>query len=239
MTTTTQRSSASTTSTMSRIARLAPLSGVAFVALLVVHSTIAFDGLPSAGAPAEDVVRYVTDKQAEIQLGAYLQGLAMVAFLWFYASLSQRLRPFEHGPARLSLLIVAGAIGTVALLGVHISLMTVLALRGDQLGAETVTFAWVLSFLILGMSSFTVATLMGAAGILILGSRALPGWLGVAALADAAVWLAGGISAASTADVWGVVGMIAFLLWLTWIAAASIALVKGTASLRTTAPNAA
>jgi Domain of unknown function (DUF4386) len=212
------------------MSRVAPLSGVAFVILLVVHATIALDGLPSTGASAAAVVRYVTANRSDLQLGAYLQGLAMVAFLWFHASLFHRLRSSEHGPARLSLVAVAGAAGTVALLGVHISLMTLLGLRGDQLGQHVVTFAWVLTFLVLGMSCFTVAAIMLPAGILILRSGTLPGWLGVSAIMDAAAWLVGGVSAASTADIWGVVGMVAFLLWLAWIAAASVVLVRSPAS---------
>ncbi|MFI5626342.1 hypothetical protein ACIA03_22980 [Nocardioides sp. NPDC051685] len=216
---------------MSKISRLAPLSGVTFVVLVLAHAVIALDGLPSIGAPANDIVRYVTDKQPEIQLGAYLQGLAMVAFLWFHASLFGRLRAAEHGPARLSLVAVAGAIGTVALLGIHISLMTVLAVRGDQLGSDVVTFAWVLCFLVLGMSSFTVATTMSAAGIVILRTRPLPGWLGIGALVDAALWLVGGAGAASTADLWATIGMIAFLLWLAWIATTSVVLVTRSQSV--------
>lgn len=227
MTATTLSSSPSTTSTWPR---LGSLSGLAFVVLLVVHATLASHGLPSIGAPAEDIVRYATDQHAELQLGTYLQGLAMVAFLWFHASLFHRQRSSEHGPAHLSLVAVAGATATVALLGVHISLMTVLALRGDQLSADVVTFTWVLSFLVLGMSSFTVAAIMLPTGILILRSRTLPKWLGLSALLDAAAWLVGGISAASTADIWGSVGAVAFLLWLAWIGAASIVLVRSPAA---------
>jgi hypothetical protein len=212
------------------MSRVAPLSGVVFVTLLVVHATVALDGLPSIGASSDEIVGYVVDNQGELQLGAYLQGVAMVAFLWFIASLFQRLRSSEPGPARLSLVVVAGATATVALIGVHISLVTALALRGDQLGPAVVTFTWALAFLVLGMSAFTTAAVLGPAGILILRSRTLPSWLGVSAVVDAALWLVGGVGAASTADIWGVVGMIAFLLWLAWIAAASIALVKTTAS---------
>jgi hypothetical protein len=223
MTTTTLPTSGPTTSSISRFA---PLSGVAFVVLLAVHATLALDGLPPMNASAEDVVRYTTDKTSEIQVGAYLQGIAIVAFLWFIASLFHRLRWSEDGPARLSVVAVSGAIGTVSLLGVHISLMTVLALRGDDLGAEVVIFAWVLTFLILGMSSFTAAATMLAAGVLILRSQPLPRWLGVAAIVDAAFWLVGGIGAASTADMWGAIGGIAFLLWLAWISVTSIVLVR-------------
>jgi hypothetical protein len=216
----------SSPSTVSTTPRLGPLSGLVFVVLLVVHGTLALKGLPPLGAPAEDVVRYATDQESELQLGAYLQGLAMLAFLWFHASLFHRLRPSEQGPAHLSLVAVAGATATVALLGVHISLMTVLALRGDQLGADVVTFTWVLAFLVLGMSSFTVAAIMLPVGILILRSRTLPTWLGASALVDAAAWLVGGVSAASDADIWGAVGMVAFLLWLAWIGAASVVLTR-------------
>jgi hypothetical protein len=227
MTATTVSSSPSTALTLPR---LSALSGLAFVVLLVVHAILASHGLPSIGAPADDIVRYATDQKAELQLGAYLQGLAMVAFLWFHSSLFHRLRPSEEGPAHLSLVAVAGATATVALLGIHISLMTVLALRGDQLGADVVTFAWVLSFLVLGMSSFTVAAIMLPTGILILRSRMLPRWLGLSALVDALAWLVGGVSAASTADVWGGIGAVAFLAWLVWIGAASIVLARSPAA---------
>jgi hypothetical protein len=208
------------------MSRLAPLNGVAFVILLVAHASIAAGGLPSTDAPAEDVVGYVTDKQGEIQVGVVLQGIAMIAYLWFFACLFQRLRSSERGPASLSLVAVAGAITSLALLGVHISLMTVLALRGAELHPDVVTFAWVLAFLVLGMSSFTSAASMLAVGILILRSPTLPGWLGVVALVDAALALVGGVSAASTAGIWGAFGFAAFLLSLGWTASTSIVLLK-------------
>jgi hypothetical protein len=226
---TTTASPATGPTTTSSMSRFAPLSGLAFVVLLLVHAAIAVDGLPATDAPAGDVVNYVTDKQGEIQLGAYLQGLGMIAYLWFWASLLHRLRSSERGPARLSLVALTSVTAGIALIGVHISLMTALALRGADVGADVVTFAWVLAFLVLGMGSFTGAAALAAAGILMLRST-LPRWLGVVALVDAALTLVGGMSGVSTAEVWGVVGMVAFLLWLAWLVATSIVLFRSPAS---------
>jgi hypothetical protein len=225
MTTTLPSSGPTSGSTTSSLSRFAPLSGVAFVALLLAHASIAVGGLPAVDAPAEDVVRYVTDKQSEIQVGVYLQGLAMIACLSFYVILFHRLRSSEHG-ARLALIGVSGAIASVAMLAVHISLMTVLALRAQELGADVVDFAWVLAFLVLGMSSFTGAATMLAAGVLIVRSRALPHWLGIAAFVGGVLSLAGGVGAASTAEFWGVCGFLSFLVSLAWVVATSIALIR-------------
>lgn len=226
MTTTLPTSGPTSGSDTSSLSRFAPLSGVAFVVLLLVHAGIAVGGLPAVDAPADDVVRYVTDKQSEIQVGAYLQGLAMIAVLWFYVTLFHRLRSSGQAAAGLWLVGLSGAIASVAILAVHISLMTVLALRAEELGADVVTFAWILAFLLLGMSSFPGAATMLAAGILILRSRALPGWLGITALVGGVISLAGGVGAASTAEIWGVFGFLSFLISLAWIVATSIALVR-------------
>ena len=83
-----------------------------------------------------------------------------------------------------------------------------------------------LAFLVLGMSSFPGAATMLAAGALIVGLRALPRWLGIAALVGGALSLAGGVGAASTAEVWGVCGFLSFLVSLAWIVATSVALVR-------------
>jgi hypothetical protein len=225
MTTTLPTTGSTSGSSALSLSRFAPLSGVAFVVLLLAHASIAVGGLPAIDAPAEDVVRYVTDKQSEIQLGVYLQGLAMIACLSFYVTLFHRLRSSERG-ARLGLIGVSGAIASVAILAVHISLMTVLALRAEEMGSDVVTFAWVLAFLVLGMSSFPGAATMLAAGILIVRLRALPRWLGIAAFVGGALSLAGGVGAASTAEIWGVFGFLSFLVSLVWIVATSVALVR-------------
>ncbi len=80
--------------------RLAALSGVLFVAMVAVHVALQGDGVPSVTDPADTIVRYLADHHTETQIGTYLQGLAMVAYLWFAASLWRFLRPAEGGPGR-------------------------------------------------------------------------------------------------------------------------------------------
>ena len=84
--------------------RIAALSGVAFVGLLVVHASLQVEGLPSLRDPSEVIVEYLSDKRLEIQVGAYLQGLAMIAYAWFFGSIWRHLRPAEGGPGRLSVI---------------------------------------------------------------------------------------------------------------------------------------
>lgn len=207
-------------STQSRL----PLAGVVFAAVLIVHAAVGGSAVPTQSAPAADILAYVSDKQAELQWGAYLQGIAVIALLVFVSSFVQ-----VAGQARdrttggIASVPLAGAVALVALLGVHIGLLTTLALQADAgIEAATVEALWVLAFLILGLSSFSAAAMMGGLGVLILGSADLPKPLGVVALINAGMWLVAGMAGASTASVWGYAGFAAFATWLLWTAVAGV-----------------
>ncbi|HEV2071858.1 MAG TPA: hypothetical protein VGR26_18905 [Acidimicrobiales bacterium] len=207
--------------------RIAALSGAVFVALLVVHAAIQSSGVPSLQDPADEIVRYLADKNLEIQIGTYLQGLAMVAYLWFLGSLWRLLRPAEGGPGRLSVTAVAATGTSIALVGVHIAILTGLSLRADTgLDPEVASVLYLIAFVVLGMSSFANAALMGALGTLILRTMTLPRWLGHFGVGSAVLWLLAGVSATTDSDVWGAVGFLAFLVWLAWTATASIAVAR-------------
>jgi len=206
-----------------RSERIAALSGVVFVALLLVHAALQAGGLPSLRDPADTIVRYLADKDREIQIGAYLQGLAMVAYLWFLGSLWRRLRPSEDGPGRLSVVAVAAAGSSIALVAVHIAILTGLSLRADVgLDPQVVAAVYLIGFVVLGMSSFATATLMLALGALILRTGALPRWLGRFAVGSSLLWLIAGVGATTDSDTWGAVGFLSFLVWLAWTATASV-----------------
>lgn len=203
--------------------RIAPLSGVAFVVLLVIHAALALQGLPATSAPPEDVIRYLHEGRFGYQVATYLQGLAMVALLWFLASACRLLRPSEGPAGRLTWVVMAAGTATVGMMAVHIGLLTALSLLADRgLDPGLVSLIWVLAFVVTGLSSFPCAAQMLALGVLILRSRALPGWLGVAALVNAGLWLVGGVGASTTDEPWGSLGFLAFLVWLVWTATASV-----------------
>ena len=202
--------------------RIAALSGIVFVVLILVHAVLQ-GGAPTLEDPPEDVVRYLVDKDAEIKVGAYLQGLAMVAYLWFLGSLWRALRAAEGGPGRLSVVAAAASTILVALVGVHIAILTGLSLRADAgLNPGVVSSLYLIAFVILGLSAFAAATLTGAVGVLVLRTGTLPRWLGVLSLVSAGLWLLAGVGATTEDEAWGVIGLVAFLVWLSWTAVTSV-----------------
>lgn len=202
--------------------RVAALSGVVFVVLLLVHAGLQ-GSPPTLEESGEEVVRHLGDKDAEYKAGAYLQGLAVVAFLWFLGSLWRLLRPAEGGPGRLSVVAVAATAVLVALVGAHVAILTGLALDVDEgLDPAVVSSLYAIAFVLLGMSAFGAAALTGAVGVLVLDTRVLPRWLGGLSLLSAGLWLLAGVGAATENQVWQTIGFIAFLVWLAWTAATSV-----------------
>ena len=218
--------------------RIAALSGAVFVALLVVHAALQVGGQPTLQSPPDMIVGYLADKRLEIQIGTYLQGLAMVAYLWFLGSLWRLLRPAEGGPGRLSVTAVAATGTSVTLVAIHIAIITGLSLRADTgLDAEVASVLYLIAFVVLGMASFALAALMGALGALILRTMTLPRWLGRFAAGSSVLWLLAGVAATTDGGVWGAVGFLAFLVWLAWTATASIAVARRVGDGHSTAEN--
>ena len=218
--------------------RVAALSGAMFVALLVVHAALQVGGQPTLQSPPDMIVGYLADKRLEIQIGAYLQGLAMVAYLWFLGSLWRILRPAEGGPGRLSVTAVAATGTSVTLVAIHIAILTGLSLRADTgVDAEVASVLYLIAFVVLGMASFALAALMGSLGALILRSMTLPRWLGHFAAGSSVLWLLAGVAATNEGDVWGAFGFLAFLVWLAWTATASIAVARRVVDVHWNADN--
>lgn len=218
--------------------RVAALSGAMFVALLVAHAALQAGGMPTLQDPADEIVRYLTDKRLEIQIGTYLQGLAMVAYLWFLGSLWQLLRPTEGGPGRLSVTAVAATGTSIALVAIHVAILTGLSLRADTgIDSQVVSALYLIAIVVLGMSNFALAALIGALGTLILRTATLPKWLGYLGVGSAVLWLLAGVGATTDGDVWGVVGFLAFLVWLAWTATASIAVARQVGRVHPAADN--
>ena len=205
--------------------RRAALSGVAFVVLLVVHAGLQAGSSPTLEDPATEVVGYFADKHVEVQVGVYLQGLALIAFMWFTGSLWRHLRPAEGGPGRLSIVAIGASAVSVALVGAHIAILGSLALLTDEaLDPNVVSALYLVAFVLLGMSAFANVAQTGAIGALIHQTGALPRWTGNLSYASGALWLVAGVGATSERSVWGAIGFVAFLVWLAWTATLSVVL---------------
>ena len=207
--------------------RRAALSGVAFVVLLLVHAALQAGNAPTLEDPASTVVEYFADKHVEVQMGVYLQGLALIAFMWFTGSLWRHLRPAEGGPGRLSIVAIGSTAVSVALVGIHIAILGGLALLTDEtLDPNVASAFYLIAFVVLGMSAFANVAQTGAIGALIHQTGALPRWTGTLSFASAVLWLLAGVGATTEGDAWGAIGFLAFLVWLAWTATLSIVLAR-------------
>jgi hypothetical protein len=190
--------------------RYAPLTGLLFVVLLVVAAVIG-GSTPDNNDSLRKIVNFWHDhKNAQIW-SSVLAAWSAVVFVWFAATVRSALRLLEEGPSRLSAISFGGAL---------ISATGLLTLGSLSFGAadsindvppnvtQTLT---VLSNEVFFPIAGGFALFFFATGILALGKRALPAWLGWPALVI-------GIACITP------VGFFALLVGLVWILIASILL---------------
>jgi len=90
---------------------LTALAGFAFVLLAAVAAVLMGD-VPGASASATEVADYFDDEHSRVVTAAYLQGLALVFFVWFLAGLGWRLH-LAGAPLRARVAYGAGLVVTV------------------------------------------------------------------------------------------------------------------------------
>lgn len=185
------------------IVRIGALSGVLAVALwiaaalLLDHNEASVLG-DSNKASGTQIAAYLHDAAATIYLGTILFGIGTAAFLWFLATLRDRLAPSPGGLATWAfasgVVAVATASGFFAMrLGATMALDT----RPDGISDQAVEALYV------GMDGFFVMTWFAlggfylATGLASLRIGALPTWLGWTTVA---------------------LGVIALVVWIAWIA---------------------
>jgi len=161
-----------------------PIAGIVFVVLFVVGFSL-FD-LPSGDDSAQEITSFYNDSgdRAQLIIASYLMMLAGVFFLWFLASLRNRLLAAEGEPARLTVIAFASGVVFVAMLMVAAAaFMTVAAdiTFGDEKfvsveGARLLPELGYPILLIGGM--FAAIAMIDAASILIVRTGVLPKWIG-------------------------------------------------------------
>ena len=200
--------------------RWASGSGVAFVVLFVAGLLLASD-LPKAGDSNDAILGWFQDRETELGWQAALFGLAGIAFVWFVGTLAAAIRRAESDPAgRLpAIVVVAGA--TTA--GIYTVAEAVLVAGSNAAGAidaataralyETGTTAAVLS-------TFPAIAFVAAVSIAVVRTGLLPRWLSYAggifvaiSLIDVGGRLIDGNEAFGPGGWYGLVALIAFLVW--------------------------
>lgn len=173
--------------------RVAALAGVASVVLFLVGGFLQ-GNLPGVGDSASDVVSFFADERGRFLAGAVIQGLGVVAAVWFVASLTTAMR--RTGEDRLAVTASYAFVIFVTLVGVGALTQAGLAYDADVVDPETAlvvyhtslvldTFAWLLGaalFVAIGAASVRSGILPRGWGIVtgLIGLLLLVGATGLA-----------------------------------------------------------
>ena len=214
--------------------RYAALGGVAFVVLAVVGTFIA-GSPPAADDSAAEITEWFVDNPGAIQTSQFLNGLGLVALIWWAGSLFRKMNRAEAGRPRLSVVAIAGFVFAGVCAMVSGAVMSATALRIDELGDAQVFYT--LSMVLLATSAFGLVAALGAISALSMRTKMLPQWLTYLGLLVALLFLIGSISSATDEAAFGFFGFAGFLVWCIWILGVSFEMWKKPTSA-TVAPSA-
>jgi hypothetical protein len=196
------------------------LSGLVFVVLAVVGSALLFDG-PSDSSPAKMTSWYQSSSnRAHVNIGWVLTGLGLFALIWFVAALRERVRESEQAAPEqgmfLSTVVLVGGTVYIALAMAGIAISDGIKTMSDdtyqhQVYSGVIHAASDASYLLVTTGGAAMGALIFATSIAIRRYAILPRWIS---------WFG------FVAGVCAIASLIFFtmLLWLLWIAAASVTL---------------
>ena len=219
----------------SRLRLWSSLSGLVFVVLAVVGSALLFDG-PSDSSPAKMTAFYGSDSNRwHINLGWILTGLALFALIWFVAALRERIRVSELAASTegtfLSTIVLIGGTVYIAVAMAAIALEDGVKTMSDDTYQHRV-YSGVIhaandaTYIMVVTGGAAMAALIFAVSVAARRYAILPRWI---------TWFG---FAAGVAAIFSVI-FFTMLLWLLWIAAASVALFLATRSEPAAAPRTA
>jgi hypothetical protein len=196
------------------------LGGVLFTVLAVVGAIFLYDG-PQASSPAKMTAWYSSSGNRDhINIGWVLTGLAFLSLIWFVAGVRERVAVAEQvdrpGASFLSTLVTIGGTVFVAAGICQIGIADGIKTMSDdtyhhQVYSGLIHAAGDASYIILAGSGVAMASMIFALALAIFGFGLLPrwvGWFGVAA----------GVAAIFS------LFFFTMLVWLLWIAVASVML---------------
>ena len=196
------------------------LSGLVFVVLAVVGSLLLFDG-PSDSSPAKMAAWYgSSSNRMHINVGWILAGLGLFALIWFVAALRERVRESEQAASEqgtfLSTIELVGGTVYVAVAMAGVALTDGIKTMSDdtyhhQVYSGVIHAANDASYLLVVTAGAAMAALIFATSVAVRRYAILPRWVS---------WFG---FVAGVAAIFSVV-FFTMLLWLLWIAVASVSL---------------
>lgn len=213
---------------MEKLDRYAPATGLLFVVIVIV-STIVQGAPPALSDNASEFAEYFDDNDTRIRFAQYINVLATIPFLWWLGGLWSTLRRAEGGAPRLTVAAGLGSVVAATSVGLGSAVMSTAAFQQASLGASDgngLKLFATLSVTMYAAGAMGVATLVLASSVVILRSGVFPVWIGWLGIVNGVVWIAAGLALISTRDAVTFIGFPAFLLWLVWIIAISVVMLR-------------
>jgi hypothetical protein len=211
--------------------RVALASGILFVAVQI--ATLAFNVAffltthPPMDASPQETARGFAEHAIMVEIGTYLYVLQLPFLLLFLGGLFGVLRRAEGGIGALSVSTIGAGVAMVVIASMG-ALISALTPTIGQLGGDAATVKAIdaMTPLALALSAFPRAVLLGATSVVLLESRIAPRWIGWTGL------VLGLISLVSTGTLVAPALFpflaIGTLLFVVWVAALTIALLRST-----------
>jgi hypothetical protein len=203
--------------------KIAALGGIAFVVLNVVGS-IAQGAPPAPDDSADDILEWFVDHDTGIQVAAFLGGLSLIALAWWFGSLWRRMARAEGGNHRLSVVALGSLFSSGALFAASTAVLSTVAIRADETGAEGARLFYLLSTVLLSFAGFFIVAHLAAINALSLRAGLLPRWMTYVGILASALFLVASIGSATDAAGILVFGFLGFIAWSVWIVAVSVQL---------------
>ena len=205
--------------------RISAMGGIVFVLVTVVGAFLA-GAPPAASDSAAKITKYFQDHHGAIEASQVLNGIGVIALLWWFGSLWRMMSRAEDERPRMAIvagLALAFAGGLALLSG---AIVSATALRIDDIGAGAQIF-YVLSTVVIASSGFALVAHLAAVSSLNYRKHMLPVWITYVGWLAALGFLVASLGSASDASAFNFIGLISFLVWCVWIVGISVLLWQG------------
>lgn len=213
--------------------RFTALAGLATVALIV--AGVATYANPQVTDSAAQINASFVGHGSKTLASIDIQLISVLTFLVFSAGMWRRLRADEGDGGVLSMIWLGSGVLLTGLVIVWQAVFGAAALlAGNQGSPETVKALVALANALDQTITLPMAGFLAAASLIILRSRSLPRWIGWLGLIAAVLSVVAVLDLTSETAAIGNLNPIASVLWLLWMAAVSISLLRAPAPNRKT-----
>lgn len=225
-------STVETTRTAGAWERYAWASGIVFVIALLAESVVATGAGLTQNDSAAKIASGLAEHRDRALLIAYLSAVYAVAFVIYLCSLYNLLRREADRERILGYLVLVGGVLFVALhavsdIGLTGLLGAKLASYGNQHDPGLSYALYLVTYALDSVGDVFGSLAAGAAGLLLIKTRVLPRWLGWVAIVAGILFFLQGFGLGGVIATFGLVlDLIAFVLFLTFVFASSVMLLR-------------